>query len=87
MVAGGEIQHLAPSDERKQKVDIALNNATTPADNWRIYASGGIWYDALASLMAEMLKTPQNATLRQQRAALLSEVNLSEVPTDAKQFP
>lgn len=87
VVAGGEIQHLAPSDERKQKIDIALNNATTPADNWRIYASDGIWYDALASLMAEMLKTPQNAALRQQRAALLSEVNLSEVPTDAKQFP
>ncbi len=87
VVAGGAIQYLAPSDERKEKVNSALNNATTPADTWRAYASGGIWYDALASLMTEMLKTPQNTALRQQRAALFSEVDLSEVPADAKQFP
>ena len=87
VVAGGAIQHIGALDRRKRQVNIDLKNATNQADNWRIYASNGVWYDALAALSAQIYQAPQNATLLQQRATLFSEVNLSEVPADAKQFP
>lgn len=45
-----------------------------------VYAKQGFWYDALQSLSESMEQHPENAVnLRQQRAALLSQVGLNMV--------
>jgi hypothetical protein len=38
-----------------------------------------LWYDALTALADLIEATPQDAQLRQQRAALLKQVDLAEV--------
>jgi hypothetical protein len=45
----------------------------------RLYAGAGLWYDALAALSTLIDATPQEPTLRQQRAALLEQEQLTEV--------
>lgn len=85
VVAGGGIERVAPTDERKQKVDAALQQATSEAETWRIYATSGLWYDAVASLAALIDKAPPDTPLRQQLATLLDEVGLPEVAMYVKQ--
>jgi len=43
------------------------------------YAAAGIWYDALAVLSQLIRENPTDATLRKQRAALLTQVGLPAV--------
>ena len=44
----------------------------------RLYAEAGLWYDALSSLSDLIEATPDNPGLRQQRAALLKQVGLTD---------
>jgi hypothetical protein len=44
-----------------------------------VYAQHGVWYDAIAALCSQIDATPEDPTLREQRAALLDQVGLSEV--------
>jgi Domain of Unknown Function (DUF928) len=53
---------------------LAHANKMTTA---RVYAAEGLWYDAIAAL-SELIDTmPQDATLRQQRAAVLEQEGLT----------
>jgi len=45
----------------------------------RLYAESGIWYDALMAISELIEATPNDANLRNRRAALLEQVGLSEV--------
>ena len=68
-----------PAANQKQLERIEKANS---ADNPRIYAEVGLWYDAVSAL-CDLIDTPLKGItlkeLRQQRAALLEQVNLEEV--------
>jgi len=60
-----------PNELRKQLVQA---NKITSA---RLYATAGLWYDAIAAL-SELIDTrPQDTTLRQQRATVLEQEGLT----------
>jgi hypothetical protein len=68
-----------PAANREQ---LKLIKKANPTDKPRIYAEVGLWYDALSTL-GDLIDTPPKGItpqeLRQQRAALLEQVNLEEV--------
>ena len=64
VIAGGEIERVAQTSE--------LASQQTP----QAYAEAGIWYDALDGLSTQIGNSPNDAGLRQQRAALLDQVGL-----------
>jgi uncharacterized protein DUF928 len=47
-----------------------------------LYAQAGLWYDALASISELIEVTPYDAQLRKQRAGLLNQVGLPELPDE-----
>jgi hypothetical protein len=85
VVAGGGIERIAPTAERKLKVDTALQQASSEVEAWRIYATSGLWYDAVAALVTLLDKAPPDTPLRQQFATMLDEVGLPEVAQYVKQ--
>jgi hypothetical protein len=52
--------------------------AGAPGREALVYAESGLWYDALGSLSARIAAVPGDASPREQRAALLDQVGLSE---------
>jgi len=59
---------------------LAARIAAAAADERAtVYAQGGIWYDALAALCDQMERSPADASLRRDFAALLRQVNLPPV--------
>lgn len=44
-----------------------------------VYAQQGLWYDAVTAISDSIDATPHDATLRQQRAALLRQIGLGDV--------
>ncbi len=71
IVANGAIQRVeAPSDLSEQL------QADTPHF---VYAEQGFWFDAIATLSHLIDSSPQNKSLRRQRANLLEQVNLPTV--------
>jgi Domain of Unknown Function (DUF928) len=52
-----------------------------PEDRAVVYAQQGIWYDALMVLSDQIESQPGNASLREERADLLEQVNLPEAAT------
>jgi hypothetical protein len=87
LVTGSAIQYIGPDDARAQNLMRSLKTALNQAEAWRLYAASGIWYDAVAALAERIRQAPQATDLLKQRAALLKEADLSEIPTDAKQHP
>ena len=74
ILAGGFIQRIALPEVLPAKLARA-GMAQTP----HIYAEAGLWYDALTAI-SDLIDTSPNApALRQQRAALLEQVGLSEI--------
>jgi len=68
-----------PAASQKQLKGIGKAN---PADKPLVYAEVGLWYDAVSALCDLIDTAPKGITLqalRQQRAALLDQVNLVEV--------
>jgi len=73
-VAGGEIERVDLDKALKTKLEQG-GKAGAP----HCYAEAGIWYDALAALSEAIAVAPAIADLRRQRAALLSQVGLTDV--------
>jgi hypothetical protein len=74
VIAGGIVQRIEPPAALQAQLAQA-GETQAPC----IYAEAGIWYDALAALSEQIAVTPTDARLRQQRAALLEQVGLSEI--------
>ena len=70
LVASGVVQMNPPSPA------LAAELAKPDADKVSIYASKGVWYDALSVLSDQIDAAPKDATLRAERADLLQQVGL-----------
>ena len=73
VIAGGTIKRVAETDSVRSRAKEA-SAASRPA----LYASAGIWYDAVDELSKQISAQPENRELRAQRAALLEQVGLTE---------
>ncbi len=73
-IIGGGIERLATSPELRAKLE-----ATTPSDAPFVLAEAGLWYDALDAVSQQIVKSPDDATLLAQRAALLDQVGLGQL--------
>jgi hypothetical protein len=73
VVAGGTIKRVAESDAVRARL-----KETTAANRPALYASEGIWYDAVEELSRLISAEPSNRSLREQRAVLLEQVGLKE---------
>ena len=51
-------------------------DAAQPGDAHYVLAEAGIWYDALDSLSMQIEYSPNDESLRAQRAALVAQVGL-----------
>ena len=71
IVASGTIQRIMPESALKTRIAGADDRALV-----RIYAEEGVWYDAIDTLSRLIEKSPDDAALLQQRAALLEQVGL-----------
>jgi hypothetical protein len=52
-----------------------------------LYAESGMWYDAVAAISSQIDAAPGDPALREQRAALLEQVGLSDVAAYDRQAP
>jgi hypothetical protein len=61
--------------------DAALRERLANADGHEgpIYAASGLWYDAIGAFSSRIAASPADPMSREQRAALLDQVGLSEV--------
>jgi hypothetical protein len=74
ILAGGVIERVEPPAGLREKL------ADVPRDEYpSAYASAGLWYDALDSISNLIEMRPNDAQLRKQRSALLTQVGLPEV--------
>jgi hypothetical protein len=73
VIAKGVIKRVSSPSGLAEKVENA--NDTEKA---AIYAEAGIWYDALEAISNAVDAHPDDASLREQRAALLKQVGLPE---------
>lgn len=73
VVSSGGIRRIEPTATLAEELREASEEAQVA-----IYAGAGIWYDALMSLEKRMGGSPENASLRAMRAALLKQVGLPE---------
>jgi len=72
VMTAGTIERIElPNELRGQ---LAQANKITSA---RLYATAGIWYDAIAALSELIDTAPQDTTLQQQRAAVLEQEGLT----------
>ena len=71
IVASGTIQRISPGSELKARIAGADERSLV-----RVYAEEGVWYDAIDTLSRLIEKSPDDAALLQQRAALLEQVGL-----------
>jgi hypothetical protein len=74
VLAGGMIERVAPSPELRQRLAQA-SREQVPS----IYASDGLWYDAVTAASDLLDAAPANPVLRRERAALLSQVGLRDI--------
>jgi hypothetical protein len=73
VVASGTIQRITPEGDLKQKIASADERSLV-----RVYAEEGIWYDTIDTLSRLIEKSPDDAGLKEQRAALLQQVGLQQ---------
>lgn len=73
LVTGGEIRRVRPSDTLQQ----ALASQPAAEERPRLYAESGYWYDALEGISELVAARPDDATLRDERAALLEQAGLA----------
>ncbi|MCB1920725.1 MAG: DUF928 domain-containing protein [Candidatus Competibacteraceae bacterium] len=69
LIAGGAIRYEPASADLQAQIKKAK-----PQEKPAIYAGAGQWYDAVESLSALIAQHPQDKTLHDERAALLSQV-------------
>jgi uncharacterized protein DUF928 len=75
ILAGGAIARVESPPDLTAKLAKA-----SAADRPALYAEAGIWYDALMAISELIENEPGNAALRSQRASLLAQVGLRELP-------
>jgi hypothetical protein len=80
-VAGGGIERVAPSPELEARLAAADER-----NAYRVLAESGIWYDAVDRL-SRQIESDQQASLREERAALLSQVGLEKVARLEREGP
>jgi hypothetical protein len=73
-LAGGAVERIEMPAELKAKLAKA-EKSDLPA----IYAEAGLWYDTMAAISELIEAAPQDQALRQQRAALFSQVGLTGI--------
>jgi hypothetical protein len=71
ILAGGIIERVEPAADLQERLARGR-----PEELASIYAEAGFWYDALAASSEAIEHSPGEEGLRQQRAALLSQVGL-----------
>lgn len=76
VIAAGRIKRVEPSSPLQ-----AALAAADRGERAAVYASHGLWYDALAAISELIERSPDDSRLRAHRAALLEQVGLSEVAT------
>lgn len=74
ILAGGMIERVAPPAELGDR-----GRQAPAAELPSLYAGLGLWYDAMSAVSALIETAPDDAGLREQRAALLESVDLQEV--------
>jgi hypothetical protein len=74
ILAGGTIERVDVPDDLKAKLTTANKSELFP-----LYSEAGLWYDAVATVSEMIEATPQDQTLRKQRAALMSQVGLTGI--------
>src|SRR5438067_7151786 len=72
VIAGGTIKRVAETDSVRGLKEAPAGSRAA------LYASAGIWYDAIDELSRLISAQPENRELRAQRAALLEQVGLTE---------
>ena len=83
VLSSGFLEHVQPEDlPAENQKQLELLSKAGPTDKPRIYAQAGLWYDAVSAFADLIDNPPKGSTaqeMRQQRAALLEQVNLQEV--------
>jgi hypothetical protein len=74
VLAGGTVERIVPAPE----LAASLTSAGSP-ERASLYASAGLWYDALTALGEMIDRAPADPEPRRLRAALLKQVGLPEV--------
>lgn len=74
VLAGGTIERVEPSAELSARLASARPE-TLPM----IYAEAGLWYDALGAIADLLDQSPNDQTVREGRAQLLSQAGLPKV--------
>lgn len=74
IVAGGEIEFVAPETDLERKVANAGEDGGAG-----VYAGAGIWYDAIDAVSMLVKRSPADLAHREHRAALLEQVGLEHV--------
>ncbi|MDP2827815.1 MAG: DUF928 domain-containing protein [Sulfuricellaceae bacterium] len=77
VIAGGTIARKEPAAALQAKLA-----KSSPKQVPFVYAEEGFWYDAIASISSLIAAHPEDQALRQQRAALLEQVGLSDFGKD-----
>ncbi len=71
VVVNGIIQRVEPTPELT--ADLAK---AAESDKAAVYAEHGIWYDALQTISEQLVKSPHDQALLDQRASLLKQVGI-----------
>ena len=71
---GAWISRREPDDALRARLAGAENTSKES-----VYAQSGLWYDAIGALSSRIASAPSDRKLREERAALLEQVGLSEV--------
>jgi hypothetical protein len=74
VLAGGTIERVEPASELSARIAGARPEALP-----MIYAEAGLWYDALGAIADLLEQTPNDPTIREGRAQLLSQAGLPKV--------
>jgi Domain of Unknown Function (DUF928) len=77
ILASGTIERIEPPADLLETVAKAKREQVP-----FIYAEAGVWYDALAAISELIERVPDDAALRQHRAALLAQVGLPEIAAE-----
>lgn len=79
ILSSAVVERVAPPAELTAKVSSA------PKDRLpSIYAEAGMWYDALTAISTLVAAAPDDASLRQQRAGLLTQAGLREIASESR---
>lgn len=75
IIAAAEIECIEPSDAVRARLERESREEAPYA-----YAEEGLWYDALSAISRLIEAAPGDMNLRKERASMLSQVGLPEIP-------